>query len=89
MAVRGICDGGKKERLVVRIRRPGSQRALLADAYPKRPGSGALPQEARKLLMLGINLERAKGFEPSTPTLARSLSVYATLSHSTPCPLNI
>lgn len=50
---------------------PPSKKAMLPQRYPGQ--FGALPEEAKWLLSL-VFLERAKGFEPSTPTLARLCS---------------
>src|SRR5512146_2277792 len=59
------------------MRRPtgpggGEQRMIIADGASLRPATARSPQNCGK--WDAVILERAKGLEPSTPTLARSCS---------------
>jgi hypothetical protein len=49
---------------------------VLTWRLPQRALETRCSRPARKILMLLKKMERAKGFEPSTPTLARSESAY-------------
>ena len=66
---RNRCDGRGGER---RVNGRGARRA----AFVNVAGKNEKPAGQRAFVVLPIrkNLERAKGFEPSTPTLARSCS---------------
>jgi hypothetical protein len=50
-------------------------------ASPELKRQGRLSAACQKFFRYLENLERAKGFEPSTPTLARSCSCFNALPH--------
>src|SRR5690606_12012887 len=63
----------------------GNQRDLsLQNAHRDSSAGGSLSTRQKRFAKQCLKLERAKGFEPSTPTLAKLHRIFSHVRHSTP-----